>query len=840
MKRSRFTPLTFLIPLLLQLTSISAQAQFQAIPPPESISTVPAPMPAVDSVGRTQPFPTATPKPGKAIKKSKKSSEPTEPKKTIHWGGDQTSVNRKTNIAELRGNAYLIRDYEDFRADEIDFNLITSEVNARGRVRYKYGDFFVKADSIYVDLRNKTGTIINGNLTNGQFALRGKRMEQVGVNHYFVTDYDYTTCLDCPNSWEMTGKNADITVEGYAYIKDFIFKVKDASLFWLPYMVIPTKSKRQSGFIFPKIGYNDIFGFHYVQPYFLALNDWADMTFGGGYYSQSQRGGRAEWEGRYALTNRSQGIGNIFLTHDTQIPGLLYRYGAKARVTQELPWNFEGKLRINEVSDSGYPVTYSDDMPGRYEPVLSSDLFFAKNTPEVSSVISFRRIRNLLVFTPDQSNFAAGYDGNTVQEFPRLVLNTNDQFLFGGKVAAGVEARFNRFSRSGPHFDSFPFTTTDANGNATINSPIDASLCDSSNPNCVIREANRFEIVPSLYTTLTPLPWLSVVPSAQYRGFLYNFNKGYNNLARGYLLTQLDMSFQLEKQIPTEDPNVAFKHTFRPIINYSLIPHGSIIQSSDHPFVRQVQNQALLGQYFDDSDITPISVSQNLENYFTPLGNSLTYGFVTQLFRKEKDKSGGIDVNRKAELQVTQTFDITEATKTYTANNDKRVILSPLFATALYQDKHFGVSAQYTYYSYLNHYSEYASLQSSLADNPSPHAYSFSAAWVLEKAKHMGLLWFERSIGLSYSYSKLSSQVSNLRTDILFSVSDYFMPEFSYSIDLTGNRRPLDSKYGAVFQSPSRCWRLEAGYTKSIDRGEGILLDFALNLTGSTFSSDKR
>ncbi len=296
-------------------------------------------------------------------------------------GADRTILKRRENLVLLRGNAFVFRDNESVRADSIDYDQTRNFVRAKGRVVYQYDAYTIRADEIEVDLVNHIGTAINGNVSNGRFSLRGTRLVQEGMTHFNVTDYQYTTCVDCPGSWEFTGKNADFTIGGYAFIRDFIFKIKDASLVWLPYLVVPVKTERESGLVFPRFGVNQVYGPFVVQPFFWAINPWSDMTIGAGYYGN--RGSRFEWEGRYSLTSRSEGTLNFFLTRDSSVPGLNSRFAIKTAMTQELPLGFEGKLRINEVSDSGYPVIYSDDILGRFEPVLSSDLFFSRNDPDV-------------------------------------------------------------------------------------------------------------------------------------------------------------------------------------------------------------------------------------------------------------------------------------------------------------------------------------------------------------------------------------------------------------------------------------------------------------------------
>ncbi|NDG85351.1 MAG: hypothetical protein EBX52_10000 [Proteobacteria bacterium] len=527
------------------------------------------------------------------------------------------------------------------------------------------------------------------------------------------------------------------------------------------------------------------------------------MTFGVGYYGS--RGSRMEWEGRYAFTPRSQGTLNFFWTRDTAVPGLGARYSLKTALTQELPLGFEGKLKINEVTDSGYPVTYSEDITGRLEPVLSSDLFFSRNDPEVSTVISLRRFRNLLQFDQDGKS-VEGFDGRTVQEFPRIVVNSNDRFIFGQDFAAGIETRFNRFTRTSGPFDQF------TSGSTTTET---------------IRKANRFTVIPNIYTTLRPKPWLSLTPSLQYRSFFYNFDGVYPNLARGYLLGQAEMSMQLEKTFPEEADGSSLKHIIRPTLTYSVIP--TVQTSATHPFSEQVQSQARPGQYFDNWDIVPQKTTQNLNSYFTPLGNSLTYGAVSQIFKRTRLSDGGVRTFRRFEFGFNQTIDLMEAQRFIeSGGKDDRIILSPFLSHMNYSDGSFTGSLQYTYYSFLERYQN-----AQLLAYPSPHRLSTSFTWVLLRQLKDGVLKFDRSISAGYTFSKLTSRVSSLQTSANLSLNDYIMPKVALSYNLvTGAMALLDSSLAVLFQSPSRCWQLELGLNRSIDRGNGFLLNFALNFSG--------
>jgi hypothetical protein len=734
------------------------------------------------------------------------------PLNLMQMGGDETKLDRKTHVVTLTGNAYLYREKEVLKADVIIINTVTNTAHAEGRIQYQYGDYFIRADAMDVDMKQKTGTIYNGYITNGKFALRGSRIDQVEPEHFKVKDYEYSTCYDCPNAWAITGDDVDMTVEGYAYINDFAFKIKDSPFFWFPYMVISLKTKRETGFLFPKFGRSQDFGYYFVEPFYWAISKSSDMTFGVGDYSE--KGVRFEWEGRYALSKRSQGTANLYWTRDSEISPLYFRWAAKTAITQEFPWGIEGKLNLNEVSDAGYPIRYGNDITGRQQPVLTSDLFFSRDDPDISTTVSFRRMRNLLKYdgaVPD-----SGFDPLTVQEFPRITLSTNDHLFFDQKLAVGFETRFNRFTRAAGPFDTF--------------------FDNTATPVQIIREANRFTFIPNAYTTLNPFPWLSLVPSVQYKSYYYNFEGVYPNLARGYLLGQAEASIQLEKNIPTSNPDVSYRHTIRPILTYSTIPDWGIIQSSEHPFVQQVQAAGTTGKYFDDSDIVPQKKIQNLDNYFTPLGNSLTYGIETQLFRKEKMLDGTTRVTRRFEAGVNQTLDITEALLASKGiDYAHRVLLSPLFSHFTYDLGNFSVTLNYAYYAYLDHYvPEVVNL---LPNNTyTPHQFSTNVAWTIESTTNQGLLKFDRSFYMGYTFAKLTSKVSSLQAGGNYSINDYLMPKAYVSYNLVESASPhlIEIRGSMLFQSPSKCWQAEFGLFHSIDQSSGIIFSLALNVAGDS------
>ena len=292
---------------------------------------------------------------------------------------------------------------------------------------------------------------------------------------------------------------------------------------------------------------------------------------------------------------------------------------------------------MTEVSDNLYPITFPNDIDRGGEMVLSQDLIFNWPGPFVSAYLAGRRFRNLLN-SNNVEDWQNGFDPNTVQLYPRAVATTNDVFLLHGPVALGVTVGVSNFTRTASGFDVDPATHPSYVFSPPPFTPQPAPV-PGKDP---LRKATRIEISPVAYTTLRPFDVFSLVPSARYYSYFYSFHQDAPNLERGYLLLQADLSTQLEKVFETGDPDQPkTKHLFRPMLTYSLIPN--IYESQGSPFINQInysRGSGIPGYYFDDNDIVPIDRALNdTNNYFVPLGNSLAYGFTTQLIRRY----GGID-----------------------------------------------------------------------------------------------------------------------------------------------------------------------------------------------------
>jgi LPS-assembly protein len=752
----------------------------------------------------------------------------------IHWSGDKTFYDTRHNRMELIGHAAIHQNGESLFADRISFERDTKLVHATGHAVFVGKTALIQGTEMHFNLETRTGTIIGGRVSTDEFTLSGERINKLGAGRFQAHRADYSTCKDCPQSWTLSAGDVDLELEGYAYLTNVTAKVMDAPGFWIPYLIVPIKTKRQSGLLIPQFGFSGD-GFRFVQPFFWAVSRSVDFTLGLGNYGGHGR--RIEAEGRYALS-QGGGQANFYHLNDRKFRDFLQgqkftnktdgfstsRWALHVEQSQELPFDIQEKLRIVDVGDSAYLTKVGPDVPGDGEAYLFSDLSLAHATDKISAFLFARRYRNILTpISDDPRNF----DPKTVQIFPQAEITSNDKLFFGGRLVGGLSLGATNFVRQDTFFDRDRSDTT---------TPIPANgFRPGIDP---IREATRVKMNPSLYATFRPADTIAVVPHLNYYQYFYDFDGNVTSLSRGYLRFDTDISMQFERIFDrgadADIPKV--KHLIRPIINYSLIPYRT---EPVHPFTSQIEyahRQGFTGYNFDNDDIVPLDASFNNANYFAPEGHALSYGFTTQLVRKRKVPGGEgartkFTYDQPIEWSAGQSFNFRELRKVPGARR-------PLSRFYSLMTANFDKATAYADYYYIPY--------QAISADTSRHVMSLGTAWTFSKGTGK-VLAYERSIGAYYSYNRSSqqSQTQSVRFNAIYSLNDYIMPGASVSYDMLKSRWQ-EANTTLTFQSPSECWKLDLGYYQNVcpiekegDTGwcTNFRFNLSLNLTGSGFGA---
>lgn len=775
----------------------------------------------------------------------------------IHSSADRQLWHRKENRVELFGHAVVSQPGETLTADYITMDMNTRLLDARGHCVYVAPGSVIRGEEMHFNLDTRTGTVVGGRVSNDQFSLSGERINKLGAGHFQTHRGEYTTCQDCPGSWSLLADDVDMQIEGYAYMDGVTGKITDTPAFWLPYLIMPMKTRRQTGFLFPNFSLATNNGVVFMVPFFWAINRSLDMSLAVGDYTK--RGPRVEWEGRYALDGGAATVDFNFV-RDSQFNDMWGRgmpspdrWSLNVTQSHALPWGIEEKLRIQEVSDNLYPwklgeAMRNNDVVANNELSLESSLNFSYANPELSAYVGARWYRTLINTVPEPILQVTQADPRTVQVVPKAALTTREWPLFGSPLVAGLSLGLVNFTRSRDAFDydktSVPFGVLTPDNPPAYNPGVDP-----------IRKATRLSLTPSLYTTIRPFDLFSLVPSVKGFGYFYSFPSTDRfkvpDLARYYVLTQLDLSTQLERvyDIPSEKDAPRLKHLIRPVLTYSYIPSPLIRESwAEHPFLQQIRNagkNGTPGYYFDNYDVVQRDASAGSTNYYIPLGNSLALGLTSQLIRRlGAFESLNTYYLKFLEVTAGEAINFREY-HPYEENAIGDPILidpnhpelgyqphtphpfSRLFTTMELNLPTLRYTHTYYYYPYMGDrvYNQYYT-----------GALTY---WLTYPTVHRGIFSYNRSLTLNYTWDQVGNTDPSGGTSVAalvlnYSVSDYLLPTLSLT------RNFLTQKFQAgeldiQIQSPSRCWKFTLSMPYDLATGLHWNVDMALNITGSGY-----
>ncbi|MGE4233266.1 MAG: LPS-assembly protein LptD [Bacteriovoracia bacterium] len=694
----------------------------------------------------------------------------------------------QNNKMECFGNVYIRRPKELLTADYAILDLNTDQLHAEGNVVYFTPDTVIYGSKMDFNFMTDTGVIRDGRVESDKYQLLGETIERISEKHFKAIDGEYTTCRDCPASWTLAGREVDLTVDGYAFMNSVYIKINDTSTLYLPYAIIPVKTRRQSGFLFPKWELVSPNGFTLMVPYFWAISRSADATIGLGYLSL--RGLKAQTEFRYFLTPRSHGEFKGNYVQDKTFEH--NRYGVNYGHNWVLPWRVEQKLNWLDASDRDYVRNFPGDIPGRGEPALMSEASLSRAGRNISFFVDAKRIKNLL--TPG----VTGFDPDTVQLLPAVSIATSDH-RFGKKFPLhwGIRASYYRFWRVAPSFDEiYP---------ADFVAPYKPFFYPGYTP---LRRAQRFSVTPELYYTARIAENWEMIPSVQYRSFFYTFDKGVaSNTQRGYLIAQNEVATTVERVYGD-----SVKHKIRPSVVYSNIP--LIQENKSHPFIQQLGRS---GSQFDDFDIVPITHDSL---YFVPLGNSLTFRLNNKFITKEGEPGSPMSYQKSVEVTSGQSVDFIGFRK------KPKQPLSRFFTTAIMNTKKVVGMGEYFYYPYSK-----------------SSTYNIGVTYLFHRYVHR-LTVFERSLGLNYSYNQVTTHSHSVGATLNFSINDMWATllgaTYAFPSTLNNNESPgkmLDVRAGISFQSPSQCYKLVLLASKRVDVARPtVTFNVPINLTGEGFT----
>ena len=389
----------------------------------------------------------------------------------IEITADSLTYDKSSDTYYAEGNVIAVQGNSSIRADKMTVDMDASHATAIGNVEahFEQGNT-LKGDSLELDIDTKVGVVINGRLffKKGNVHVTGEEIRKTGDESYSAHKGFFTTC-DCEPgqspAWGFYSSDADVTFGEYLTAWNSLFYVKEAPVFYFPYLVFPVKRERQTGFLSPEVGYSKLRGFKFDNSFFWAISDSTDATF---YFDiESSRGIGEGIEYRYALTKTTEGQFYFYHFKENDMDRVReFRKGSnnlsRPKTADDDRWFLEYKHRgllpygvslnvdVKKVSDDEYFIDFGKDTNKRSLESLESNISLTKTWSKFNLVTQFRYFDNLLI--ADNST--------TLQRLPEIALTGIDQQIMDTPFHFGWESSFVNFDRkegaTGQRIDMHP------------------------------------------------------------------------------------------------------------------------------------------------------------------------------------------------------------------------------------------------------------------------------------------------------------------------------------------------------------------------------------------------
>lgn len=494
------------------------------------------------------------------------------------------------------------RTLTTIKADWIVYDINLGSIKARGNLLVNAGSDLLTAEKGEVDLNRETGTFTDAAIIREEkdLHLEGKIIEKTGDLTYHIEDGWVITCKlkegETP-PWSFAAKDAEITDGGYAVLKHATFRIKNVPVLYAPWMMIPVKRTRQTGFLFPSISSSDRDGFGINLPFFFNLSPSSDLTIYPEY--MSKRGLMAGLEFRYIKDQESKG-GLMFnyLHDDLSDPSEVdyYKDGNYTHTNQDRYWlrgkvdhdiaGWTTRLDVDVVSDRDYLNEFNTGMTG-----------FTESNNRVLDI------------------FGRGFEGRTIDERKNTlrILKSWTNMSLEGDLLAINDLRLNK-SNPTPlwRLPDINFTGLLPIGETMINLDWDANYINYWRENGV--GAHRFDVFPRLSAPLPLGQYLEATAEVGLRDTAYFIQEygdstwlGSDSENRFLVDFQTEVGTTLIRDFDVDLASVsAWSHTFRPYVNYHYIPD---VDQKDLPDFDQIDR-------IDDTNL----ISYGIDNFFKIVG----------------------------------------------------------------------------------------------------------------------------------------------------------------------------------------------------------------------------
>ncbi len=710
------------------------------------------------------------------------------------------------NTFEAIGNVIVTHGQNSIYGEFVKIDFAKGKADVHGSVRYSGRNVTLYGSHAEYDFFKETIAIKNARIFSDNYVVFGKLLKKIGEKEYVAEDAEYTTCHDCPESWSIAGENVKITLGQYVSIKHAFLKIKGVVMMYLPYIIFPIKTKRESGLLFPKFSFNLEEGVSFQQPFFWAINNSSDMTLTPSIWGVRGPGG--EFEYRYYYNQMNWLKLNSLIAFDSEYKKNLgsneneFRHFSFLEAHSSLGERFNSHLYLTGLKDLDVLRDFDEQISSNIKSSdLGVDFFLETGTSFLAFGIEGAWKRNILVPGPYE------FDDYYVQTIPQIFLNVGPFHLiqtnypFIRKISFGIDSEYSIFKQNHYKKEKWIRNANRLNFNPYLSWNLGSigpfnflfqSKWDSQNYRFPYEKENKtYRKKGILYESSMNFATEKVYGQTDYKKILLNEDKKTNEI-----FSPLNSPFigGLPNQLQYDEKfSIETKSSYRHVQDFKLRHLFLDGQKGEGNFSFEQQISEESGQ-FDFLDVLRSKKGRTyIESPETtlPIENVLDFQWNHTLVKKspKTDSSEGqnllenFDYLKMAHLNISQGLDLHVETK----NFDEK--LTRLYIDFGGQIKSYSFSFK-DYYFYL----------------PKKHIFSTNLSFSYDR--------LSLNVGYVVNSFKIPSD-KNISFDGVFKLNDLLTFDFKYDYDID-EQANLKRSLGVLYTPKNRCWLLKLNYEKDL------------------------
>ncbi|MEQ1885093.1 MAG: LPS assembly protein LptD [Bryobacteraceae bacterium] len=337
------------------------------------------------------------------------------------------------SLRHLRGNVRIETTEMQLKADEVDYNADTGDVEARGHVHFEHfqrgekldcdraeynidsetGKFYEVSGSATARVNARPGLLT----TQNPFYFQGNWAERL-KDHYVLHDGFLTDCLLPRPWWRLRAQAFDIVPGDRAIAHHARFYLRKIPLFYFPvFYKSLEKEPRKSGFLVPNIGNSSRRGMVFGVGYYWAISRSFDLTYRARYFTKAGISHHVDFRGDLGANS-----GFDFYVDGIRDNGQVAPVASGAAVVlhakQELGRGWRARGTLNYLTSFTYRQKFADSFNEAVSSETHSVGFAEKHFKDFDTYVVVQRNVNFQSATPG--------DQITIRKLPEVEFSERE------------------------------------------------------------------------------------------------------------------------------------------------------------------------------------------------------------------------------------------------------------------------------------------------------------------------------------------------------------------------------------------------------------------------------